>query len=538
MRLSPLLTKRPYNKMRNKKDDSITITKVEAPREKLDKFLDILVDFEEFPDLFLDSLENKKKLKIHKRNRKFDYDSFHKKERERKFISMSAEQIITMKSPPLSVSKKRVSSVVKKSPKNLEEKLRIIHKKAPSPPDSVKSSPVATPVETVPELCASRLIADPIVVKSPVKSFLKSSINNGNEISSIKIIKSPTKNWENSPARKEFFPDTEDEFSYQNEEDKNDVESPVASVICSPISATVISEYNNKKIENEKQGGERSPPSYYKSPVSLKTSINSQKNIDSFKSSIVLGESAASRIPPVIPKSKESDRISKIYDKYRGSVIRSKRQSFVSETASSTKTSSNPGSVADSIAYSIKEDDEKRELLFKFQLLANKHPEVALKCPFTMRSDIKVMRNTYAMILKQISVKTRVDNFQTYLLAGFMASEYLLGKIGFDMEGFSRNQIASMKSYESLLVELGEKEYNPCGMKEWCVEVRLMTTLAFNAVWFIVAKSISKKTNFDIMGMMNTMTADSKKSSTPPPQVILGGNAKQSAMKGPRHLID
>lgn len=529
--------------MRNKKDDVITITKVGAPKEKLDKFFDIVVDFEEFSDLMLDTLENKKKLKIHKRNRNFDYESFHKKERERKFISMSAEQIITMKSPPLSVQRRRPNSTIKNSSVKTavskildEENMRVLHKKSPSPPESPVFSDVEENVSVIPELCAPR------VMKSPIKTTLKSVVSTNTVLSAKSsvnftppprkdspiVIKSPTKNWIKSPARKEFFPEDFDEA-------KMDVESPVASVVCSksPISATVLTEY--EKEEDLKQGGDRSH-SYYKSPISLKmSSVNTGKNLDSFKSSIVLGESAASFHQR---KSKESEQISKMYDKYKGSVIKSKRQSFVSETASSVRTTDKTGSVAASIAYSIKEDDEKRELLFKFQLLANKHPEIALKCPFTMRSDIKVMRNTYAMILKQISVKTRVDNFQTYLLAGFMASEYLLGKVGFDMEGFSRNQIASMKSYEALLVELGEKEYNPCGMKEWCVEVRLMTTLAFNAVWFIIAKSISKKTNFDIMGMMSTMTSDSKKPSTPPPQVILGGNPKPSTMKGPRHVIE
>nr|UOX61095.1 MAG: hypothetical protein DiTV3a_F16ORF2 [Diabrotica toursvirus 3a] len=179
-------------------------------------------------------------------------------------------------------------------------------------------------------------------------------------------------------------------------------------------------------------------------------------------------------------------------------------------------------------SYDNSEDDEKRELLFKFQLLSSKHNNVVNKYPFTMKSDLKIMKSTYNMILKQLTVNTKVDKLHTYLYAGFMACEHFLGKIGFDMEGFSKQQISSAKSYESLLVELGEKEYSIVGgMDNWCVEIRLLATLAFNAAWFIIAKSITNKTNFDLLSFMNVSKAQEEDNiQTPPREEIVFGNKK------------
>lgn len=40
-------------------------------------------------------------------------------------------------------------------------------------------------------------------------------------------------------------------------------------------------------------------------------------------------------------------------------------------------------------------------------------------------------------------------------------------------------------------------------MSQWSVEVRLCMTLVFNGFLFIVAKSISNQTNFDILSLMS-----------------------------------
>ena len=113
------------------------------------------------------------------------------------------------------------------------------------------------------------------------------------------------------------------------------------------------------------------------------------------------------------------------------------------------------------------------------------------------------MSKTYQTTLKRVSVENNVENYKTYLCGGFLVVEFVLGKfLHFDMEGFAQQQIASMSSYDQLLIELGEKTYVPEESK-LPVEIRLLGMIVVNAAIFIVSKMIMKKTGTNIMGMMN-----------------------------------
>ena len=91
-----------------------------------------------------------------------------------------------------------------------------------------------------------------------------------------------------------------------------------------------------------------------------------------------------------------------------------------------------------------------------------------------------------------------------------MGTEFILGNfLGFDMHGFTQQQIISMHSYEKLLIELGEKSYIPTG-SNWPVEVRLLFMIIMNAAFFVISKMMMKKTGANLMGLINGMTSSSK----------------------------
>ncbi len=108
--------------------------------------------------------------------------------------------------------------------------------------------------------------------------------------------------------------------------------------------------------------------------------------------------------------------------------------------------------------------------MFKLQLLQKQYPLRDIP-DFTIRSEYKSMKKTYDIIVKQLSVDSSVETYKNYLVGGFMVCEMVFGRIGFDMEGFTQQQLLSMNSYEKLLLELGEKTYTPAGMDKWPVEV-------------------------------------------------------------------
>jgi hypothetical protein len=112
-----------------------------------------------------------------------------------------------------------------------------------------------------------------------------------------------------------------------------------------------------------------------------------------------------------------------------------------------------------------------------------------------------------------------------------MVVEFVFGNfLGFDMQGFTQQQIVTMHSYEKLLIELGEKSYVPSGSK-WPVEMRLLFLIIMNAGFFIVSKMIMRKTGANLLNMVNSMNTTANTNSSVPPR-------QKRRMKGPNINVD
>ena len=171
------------------------------------------------------------------------------------------------------------------------------------------------------------------------------------------------------------------------------------------------------------------------------------------------------------------------------------------------------------------EDDAKRELLFKFDLLRKSYPASIIP-EYNIHTDYQTMQKAYDDTVRRLSLDSSVENYKTYLVYGFMGCEFVFGNfLGFDMQGFTQQQILSMNSYEKLLIELGEKSYVPEGSK-WPVELRLLFMIIMNAAFFVISKMIMKKTGANLMGMINNMNTTTQASATPSTQ-------RKRRMRGP-----
>lgn len=174
------------------------------------------------------------------------------------------------------------------------------------------------------------------------------------------------------------------------------------------------------------------------------------------------------------------------------------------------------------------DEDRKRELLFKFDLLKKSYKGSHVP-EFSIHSDYKTMERTYDHTVKKLSLDSTVENYKTYLIGGFMVTEYVFGSwFKFDMQGFTQQQILSMSSYEKLLIELGERSYVPEG-SSWPVEVRLLFLIIINAAFFIISKLILRKTGSNLMNMVNSMNTANAPSARP---------GVKRKMKGPSINLD
>lgn len=174
------------------------------------------------------------------------------------------------------------------------------------------------------------------------------------------------------------------------------------------------------------------------------------------------------------------------------------------------------------------EDDAKRELLFKFDLLRKSYRDAEIP-EFNIHTDYNTMLKTYDSMVRSLSLDNSVDNYKKYLIGMFVLVEIGLGSwFKLDMQGFTQQQIISMGSYEKLLIELGEKSYTPTGSK-WPVEVRLLGLVIINAGFFLITKMVMNKSGPNILNMVNNLGG---RSSNP------NNSQRKRRMRGPNINYD
>ena len=143
-------------------------------------------------------------------------------------------------------------------------------------------------------------------------------------------------------------------------------------------------------------------------------------------------------------------------------------------------------------------DERKRVLLFNFKILKRKYPQGEVP-EWTMHSDLEIMERSYDETLRLLALDSSIEKNKGYLKKGFIFGEQALLYFGFNKaQDFAVQEISNIsKTYESLLVELGEKQYESEFKSNIAVEFRLMGLVLFQLISFVIGKSLFQKTGID-----------------------------------------
>ncbi len=159
------------------------------------------------------------------------------------------------------------------------------------------------------------------------------------------------------------------------------------------------------------------------------------------------------------------------------------------------------------------EQEKKRDLLNKFAKLKKEYHNAHIP-NHTEHTDLITLQKDYNSIKKQLEIDAKALRYKQWLLYSFLGLEILLLNFGSfdDIRGFYNYQKNCINQYESLLFELGEKNYIQ-DEKKWPVEIRLVGVVAMNAAFFIGGKWAERKYGVNILTLFNPMNIP-----PPPPQ--------------------
>lgn len=160
-------------------------------------------------------------------------------------------------------------------------------------------------------------------------------------------------------------------------------------------------------------------------------------------------------------------------------------------------------SIGDKIYEESSEDDDvkmtinekKDEMFYRFKLVREAYPGISLP-RITRKMKLAKMVRYYEHIMSRIKLKTKTSNFKVFLIVGFLAMQFGGKKLGLNTDGFTVNQMTSMKRYERMLREFGESDWSSVGV-DLPVTVRLPFFMLVNMGIFVIAKWIFQKTKKD-----------------------------------------
>ena len=162
------------------------------------------------------------------------------------------------------------------------------------------------------------------------------------------------------------------------------------------------------------------------------------------------------------------------------------------------RTNANRTGTLDLKATSKSDEDRSHKrswLLYQFNRLRRMKNNTTIKIPeFSEYVEVDTLQREYDTIVKQLKIESNVVNYKRYLTMGFGVMEFLVGRFLKleEISGFAQDQMIKMNQYEEVLYEIGEKHQPDPSKKGMPPELKLIGIIIFNAAIFVVMKSLLK----------------------------------------------
>jgi len=146
---------------------------------------------------------------------------------------------------------------------------------------------------------------------------------------------------------------------------------------------------------------------------------------------------------------------------------------------------------------SPEEQAEKRiEFRYKLGILRKAHKNFTIP-DIEEHEDLNIVARKYSKYLEKTSITENLGKYKGYLLVGSLLIERLgIDALGLNFSGFAYRKFLNHNRYDSILYELGEKNYSN-RKSNWPVEIRLCGMFLTEAVIFIAVKYLSASFSFD-----------------------------------------
>jgi hypothetical protein len=151
----------------------------------------------------------------------------------------------------------------------------------------------------------------------------------------------------------------------------------------------------------------------------------------------------------------------------------------------------------------VSEESEKRDIFFKFKILRKQYKGATIP-DFSEHTPLSTLKREYEQIVRQLALDATVENYKKYLTIGFYVLEFVVGNFFRveEIKGFATSQMVGMNQYERILYLIGEQAALS-GRKSLPPIVQLIIAIMINGAIYVGGKFFLKATGLNIMGMMN-----------------------------------